>query len=460
MLRPGEGKMEIQFLGAAGTVTGSKYLLTMKNQKILVDCGLFQGLKHLRLKNWKKFAVNPAEISSIILTHAHIDHSGYIPRLVRDGFKGKIYCTPATKELCQILLTDSGYLMEEEARFLNKHKKSRHEPALPLFTTEDAEESMKFFETVQFNEKMPVGTDFSFEFHYAGHILGASSVIIEAEGKKIAFTGDIGRMNDPVFYPPEPLPKIDYLVTESTYGNRPHKSTDTLAELANIINETVNKNGVILIPAFAVGRAQTLMYYLSVLKKKKLIPEFPMYLNSPMASNVSNIFRQFNRLHRLSADECEETCNVVKYIKTVEQSKALNERSGPMLIISASGMLTGGRILHHLKAFAPYEQNTILLTGFQSAGTRGEALLNNAEEIKIHGQYVQVKAQVKVLSDISAHADYKEIIQWFSASKIDPERVFVTHGEVSAADELRRRLTETFRWNCNVPVQDEVIRLG
>lgn len=451
--------MEIQFLGAAGTVTGSKYLLTIKNQKILIDCGLFQGLKHLRLKNWEKFAVNPAEISSVILTHAHIDHSGFIPRFVKEGFKGKIYCTPATKELCQILLIDSGHLMEEEAKYLNKYNKSKHEPALPLYTTQEAQESIKYFETVQFNEKKSVGPNLNLEFHYAGHILGASSVILEAEGKRIAFTGDIGRMNDPIFYPPEPLPKIDYLVTESTYGNRLHKSTDTLEELATIINETIQRKGVILIPAFVVGRAQTIMYYLSVLKKRKLIPEIPMYLNSPMAINVSKIFRQFHRLHRLSADECDETCDIVKYIRTVEESKALNERNGPMLIISASGMLTGGRILHHLEAFAPYEQNTILLTGFQSAGTRGEALLNNAEEIKIHGQYVPIKAQVKTLSNISAHADYKEIIQWFSKSKINPERVFVTHGEISAADELRHRLTETFGWECTVPAQDEIMRL-
>ncbi|AZZ37273.1 MBL fold metallo-hydrolase [Bdellovibrio sp. qaytius] len=451
--------MELQFLGAAGTVTGSKYLLTNKGQRILIDCGLFQGLKALRLKNWEKFPVNPAEISSILLTHAHIDHSGYIPRLVKEGFKGKIYCTPATKDLCAILLADSGHLMEEEAEYLNRKKKTKHEPALPLFTVRDAEDSMQYFETIPFNERKSLGTNFSFEFHYVGHILGASSIIFEADGRKVAFTGDIGRMNDKIFYPPEPLPQINYLVTESTYGNRLHNKTETLDELANAINETYKRNGVIIIPAFAVGRAQAILHDLSILKKQKIIPEFPMYLNSPMATNVGKIFHKYNKLHRLSEAECTETCDVVKYVQTVEESKALNERKGPMLIISASGMLTGGRILHHLKAFAPYSQNTILLTGYQAAGTRGEALVNGAEKIKIHGEYVPVKAQIKVLPNMSAHADYEEMIQWFSESKISPQKVFITHGESSAADEFRRRLNEKFGWTCAVPVQDEIARL-
>ena len=451
---------EIQFLGAAGTVTGSKYLLTHNGQKILIDCGLFQGSKTFRLKNWEKFPVNPAEIDSIILTHAHIDHSGYIPRLVKEGFRGKIYCTPATKELCKILFPDSGYLMEEEAEFLNRHRKSKHNPALPLFTVKDAEEALRYFEVVPFKEMKSIGSNINFEFRYVGHILGAASAIIEASGKKIAFTGDIGRMKDKIFYPPEPLPQINYLVTESTYGNRLHMETDTLDDLAAVINETYQKNGVILIPAFAVGRAQALMYDLSLLKKQKRIPEFPMYLNSPMATKASDVFFEYNKFHKLSEIECNEMRDVVEYVHTVEESKALNLRKGPMLIISASGMLTGGRILHHLKAFAPNPENTILLTGFQAAGTRGEALARGAKEVKVHGEYVQVKAQVKTLHNMSAHADYKEIIHWFSESKIQPQEVFITHGESSAADELRRRLTEAFGWKCSVPVEDAVVRLN
>ncbi|MDO8646298.1 MAG: MBL fold metallo-hydrolase [Candidatus Planktophila sp.] len=450
---------DIQFLGAASTVTGSKYLLTHNGIKILIDCGLFQGPKDLRLRNWNNFPVNPAEINAIILTHAHIDHSGYIPRLVKQGFRGKIYCTPATKELCEILLPDSGYLMEEEAAYLNRHKKSKHNPALPLFTVEEAEDALKLFEVVAFKENTSLGSDISFELHYAGHILGAASAIIEISGKKIAFTGDIGRMNDRIFFPPELLPRIDYLVTESTYGNRLHEESNDLDELANAINETYQRNGVILIPAFAVGRAQALMYDLSILRKQNRIPEFPMYLNSPMATNVSNLFCEYHELHKLSEAECDKTCEVVKYVRTVEESKALNERKGPLLIISASGMLTGGRILHHLKAFAPQPENMILLSGYQAEGTRGAALEKGVREIKIHGDVVSVRAQIRSLHNMSAHADYNEIIEWFSRSKIQPERVFLTHGEAVGAEEFAVKLNETFGWQCTVPKQDELISL-
>lgn len=450
---------DLQFLGAAGTVTGSKYLLTFNGKKILIDCGLFQGLKTLRLKNWEKFPVTPNEIDAVILTHAHIDHSGYIPRLIKEGFKGKIYSTAATKELCAILLPDSGHLMEEEAEYLNRHKKTKHSPALPLFTVEDAEKSLQYFEPIPYKEKRNLSNDFSFYFQYVGHILGAASLIMDIGGRKLAFTGDIGRQNDKIFYPPEPIPAIDYLVTESTYGNRLHKDIDPMDDLAVAINETYKRNGVVLIPAFTVGRAQSLMYDLSLLKQQKRIPDFPMYLNSPMATNVSELFCDYNKLHRLSDQDCTDTCDVVKYVRSVEESKSLNERKGPMLIISASGMLTGGRILHHLKAFAPYPENTILLAGYQAAGTRGEALEKGAVEIKIHGEYVPVRAQVKVLHNMSAHGDYKEIMKWFSDSNIKPRKVFITHGEASAADEFRRRLTESFGWRCFVPGQDEIMRL-
>lgn len=450
---------ELQFLGAAGTVTGSKYLLKYDGKQILIDCGLFQGLKRLRLKNWEKFAVDPREIDAVILTHAHIDHSGYLPRLIKEGFKGKIYCTSATKELCSILLPDSGHLMEEEADYLNRHKKAKHSPALPLFTVDDATRSLQYFEPVPYKEDRTLAPGLNFYFQYVGHILGAASAIIEVGSRKIAFTGDIGRQSDKIFFPPEPLPQVDYLITEATYGNRLHKEVDSTDDLADAINETAKRNGVVLIPAFAVGRAQSLMHDIALLKQQKRIPDIPMYLNSPMATNVSEIFCEYKKLHKLSDQECVDTCDVVNYVRSVEESKALNLRKGPMLIISASGMLTGGRILHHLKAFAPYPENTILLTGFQAAGTRGEALERGVQEIKIHGEYVPVRAQVKMLHNMSAHGDYREITKWFSDSKIQPRKVFITHGEVSAADEFRRRLTEFFGWQCFVPGQDETVRL-
>ena len=452
--------LEIQFLGAAGTVTGSKYLVTYNKKKILIDCGLFQGLKTLRLKNWSDLPLPASEIDAVILTHAHIDHSGYVPRLIQQGFRGKIYSTFATRDLCAILLPDSGYLMEEEAEYLNRKKKTKHSPAEPLYTMRQAEKSIEYFQGVEFRKPFQLSNDLSFEFRYAGHILGAASVIIRAGNITLGFTGDIGRQSDSVFYPPEPLPHVDYLVTESTYGNRLHNKTNVLDELEKIINETYEKKGVLLIPSFAVGRAQAFMYYLLMLRRQNRIPNMPMYLNSPMATNVNDLLVKYKDLHRLSDGECADLCNIVKYVRTVEESVALNERKDPMIIISASGMLSGGRVLHHLKAFAPFERNTILLAGFQSAGTRGEALQNGAPEIKVHGEYVPVRARVLTLDNVSAHADYQEIIQWFSQSAIAPKKVFVTHGEVSAADDFRRRLAEKFGWSCMVPTQDLTVRLN
>jgi len=451
---------EIQFLGGAGTVTGSKYLVTYNGKKVLIDCGLFQGLKSLRLKNWDEFPIDPSEISCIILTHAHIDHSGYIPRLIKNGFKGKIYSTEATKEVCKILLPDCGYLLEEEAAYLNKTGRTKHRPAFPLFTLKEAEESLKFFETVSFKEEIHIDQNLSFHFQYAGHILGAASVIINAGGKKIAFTGDAGRMEDRIFYSPDLLPHTDYLITESTYGNKLHDPTrDPKDDLEKIVNETIQRNGAIIIPAFAVGRAQAIMHYLSQLRRENRIPKIPMFLNSPMATSFNEVFCKYKKLHKLSLDECNHIDDVMTFVQNPEESKALNERKGPLLIISASGMITGGRVLHHLKAFAPFPQNTILLTGYQSAGTRGEALEKGSKEIKIHGEYVPVNAQVKVLDNMSAQADNRGEIDWLEKSKINPRKVFITHGESSASDEFRRRLEEKFNWNCKIPEYNEKIIL-
>ncbi len=376
---------EIQFLGGAGTVTGSKYLLKHEDYKLLVDCGLFQGLKSLRLKNWEPFPINPSEIDAVILTHAHIDHSGYLPRLVKEGFRGKIYATPATRDLCRILLSDCGYLQEEEAAYLNRTKRTKHAPALPLFTAKDAEQTMPYFETIDFDTYKKLNKDVGFEFRYVGHILGAASIILNIANRKIAFTGDVGRMHDDILHEPTPLPAIDYLVTESTYGNRLHTKTDITKELEKIIIDAHSENGVILIPAFAVGRAMSIMHILAILKKQNRIPAFPMYLNSPMAANFSDIFFNYKSLHKLSPEECRDVANVVKYVRSTEESIRLNHLKGPMLIISASGMMSGGRILHHLKAFASSPTTTIVITGFQPAGTRGESLENGASEIKIHG---------------------------------------------------------------------------
>lgn len=449
----------LQFLGGADTVTGSKYLLETNGKRLLIDCGLFQGLKTLRLKNWEEFPLPPSEIDAIVLTHAHIDHSGYIPILIKNGFCGRIYCTSATQDLCKILLPDAGYLAQEEANFLNKHKKTKHSPALPLFTLADAQKSLSYFEPLGFKEVKTLSNDLSLEFRYAGHILGAASVVIKASGLTLGFTGDIGRPNNPIFFAPDPLPSVDYLITESTYGNRKHEQTHPKDELEKIISEAQKTKGVVIIPSFAVGRAQELMFYLWQLKKEGKLLNFPIFLNSPMATNVNSLFIKYHELHKLSEAESQEMCEAVRYINTVEESRALNERSGPMLIISASGMISGGRVLHHIKQFGPSDNNFIVLTGFQAAGTRGEALQNGVKEIKIHGEYIPIRAKIKTLSNTSAHADYAEIINWYKGNKLKPRSVFITHGEPSAADAMRVRLKDNFGWNCIIPSQNQKFEL-
>jgi metallo-beta-lactamase family protein len=443
--------MKITFLGATGTVTGSKYLVETGKTRVLIDCGLFQGLKDLRLKNWAPLPINPAEIDAIILTHAHLDHSGYLPLIIKQGFKGKIYCTQGTQSLCKILLPDSGYLQEEEARYANRHRFSKHSPALPLYTKQDVEKALTHLHPVAFHTPFQINRSMEISFIPAGHILGAAMVNLESKGKKILFTGDLGRPTDPIMQPPEQVDEADYLIVESTYGNRRHDPQDPKLKLAEIINRTDKRGGVTIIPAFAVGRAQTLLYYLQLLKKEKLIPDLPVFLNSPMAINASHLYCEYRPEHRLSQQECKDLCHVAKYIKTVEESKQINTLKTPAVIISASGMVTGGRILHHLKAYAPDAKNTILLAGFQAAGTRGQTIASGAEAVKIHGEYVPIRAEVCMIDNLSAHADYVEILDWLSHFKRAPQTTFITHGEPAAADAMRRRIEETLHWNCLVP---------
>ncbi len=445
--------MSLRFLGASGTVTGSKYLLTYQGRKVLIDCGLFQGLKELRLKNWTPPDVDPKTIDAIVLTHAHIDHSGYIPRLIKEGFRGKVYCTPATLALCRILLPDTGYLLEEEAEYMNRKHVSKHHPALALFTKEDAERALKSFVPRNFHENFEAVPGVVAKFLYAGHILGAACAALEAGGRKILFSGDVGRPNDPIFRAPEKLPPFDYLVVESTYGDRAHLSSDPKRELGQIVTETANRKGVVLIPAFAVGRSQTILHFLAQLKLAGEIPDIPIYLNSPMSTDVTNVFFQFANLHKLSPKECEGMREVVRFVKSADESKALNMRRGPMVIISASGMATGGRILHHLKEFAPGSANTIVLAGFQAAGTRGRSLQDGAKEIKIHGGFVPVNAEVRLIENLSAHADASEILEWLERSGARPRRVFVTHGEPSASAALASAIQKRLGWESETPAQ-------
>ncbi|KGP62541.1 mRNA 3'-end processing factor [Legionella norrlandica] len=452
--------MKLSFLGATGTVTGSKYLVESSNKKILVDCGLFQGLKELRLRNWSPLPISPASIDAVVLTHAHIDHSGYLPLLVKQGFKGKIYATAATIDLCSILLPDSGFLHEEDAKRANKYGYSKHHPALPLYTQEDANNSLKQFESVEYDTPYLLMDDFEISWHRAGHILGSSFIQFQSKQMKILFSGDIGRLKDPVMKPSEIMKSTDYLIIESTYGNRLHEKTDPLEFIARVVNTTFKRGGTLLIPAFAVGRAQTMLYYLYVLKQKKLIPDIPVYLDSPMAIDATELLLKYSDDHRLSKEECQAVCGVATYVHTPDESMVIDWEHEPKIIISASGMMTGGRILHHLKVYAPDPASTILLTGFQAAGTRGEKMLNHEPTVKIHGGDYPVKAQIEMLSNTSAHADYEEILTWLKHFTNPPKEVFITHGEPQGALGLKGHIEAELGWSCKIPNYLEKINLS
>lgn len=442
--------MKLQFLGATQTVTGSRYLLEFGSSKVLVDCGLFQGYKNYREKNWAPFPVDPKEIDAVILTHAHIDHSGYVPRLVKNGFKGDILATQATCDLSTIMLPDAGYLQEEEAAYANRKKFSKHLPALPLYTEEEAVKSLAQFRPVEVCKAHRLASGLEVTFTPGGHILGAASVHLRYGNDSVLFSGDIGRGNDPVMRAPECPPSADIVVVESTYGNKRHAPVDPIEELKLVINRTIERGGIVLIPSFAVGRAQLLLYYVYQLKERGEIPDVPVYLNSPMASKVNDVFMKHAGETRLSLATAHAVCATARVVQSQEESIHINTLTHPMIVIAASGMATGGRVLHHLKAFAGDSRNSVVFAGFQVGGTRGDLMVRGAEEIKIHGQYWPVLAEVVSLESLSAHADADEVLTWLKALK-RPKKVFVTHGELPAADALRLRIQSTLGWSARVP---------
>jgi metallo-beta-lactamase family protein len=451
--------MKLTFLGATETVTGSKYLLNFDSKEILIDCGLFQGYKELRLRNWQKPPIDPKKINAVILTHAHIDHSGYLPLLMKNGYTGPIYATRGTKDLCSIMLPDSGHLQEEDAFRANKYGYSKHKRALPLYTQADAEKVLQQFIIVDFEDPYHFDSNCQFTLFPAGHILGASILEIKVHNKKIVFSGDLGRRTDPIIDEPKRIEEADYLIVESTYGNRLHDKTSPFDELKSIILETVHDGGTLVIPAFTVGRTQTILYYVHQLKLKNAIPDIPVFVDSPMATKVTHLLERFVGEHRLSKKECKAITQTATYISTVEESKQIDNHAMPTIIISASGMVTGGRILHHLKAFAPDPKNTILFTGFQAGGTRGARMLEGEKVIKIHGQMIPVHAKIKNLDTISAHADYEEMLFWLSHFKQKPKSVFITHGEIDAATSLKEKIENQFHWHCIIPSYLQTIDL-
>lgn len=446
-------------LGAAGTVTGSKHLLTLGNTRLMIDCGLFQGLKNLREQNWEPLPVNPAHIDAVILTHAHLDHSGYLPRLVRDGFRGKIYATPATRDVAALILRDSAHIQEKDAEFANRKGFSKHKTAQPLYTLRDAEKAIAAFKTVEPHQPIELPGGGQLLFRRAGHILGAATAQLDIGGERWVFSGDLGRYNDSVMHDPEPVPAADYIVVESTYGNRQHQQEDVVDALGKAIERTLKRGGTVVIPAFAVGRAQSLIYHLWQLRQAGRLKGVPVYLDSPMATSASELLHNYPEDHKLAEADYEAAANAVTYVRDVEESKALTANSYPKVIISASGMATGGRVLHHIAAFAPDHRNMLLFSGYQAAGTRGRKLLEGAKDVKMHGQWIPVRAEVTELPSLSAHADSDELMRWLSGFTQAPRRVFVVHGEPDAAEALRERIKRELGWPVTVPRQEQEFEL-
>jgi metallo-beta-lactamase family protein len=451
--------MEIVFLGATGTVTGSRYLVRTEGGQVLVDCGLFQGVKDWRLRNREPLLVDPASLDAIVLTHAHLDHTGYLPVLVRDGFRGPVFCTAPTRDLAEVILLDSGHLQEEDAAHANRHGYSRHHPALPLYTQADAERSLHRLRAIDFGETVEVGGGMTATLSAAGHILGAATVRIAGPDASIMFSGDLGRSGDPLIVPPAPAPGADYLVIESTYGNRRHGEGDPTEALAEAIRRTAARGGTVIVPAVAVARAQAILFELHRLAGAGRIPRIPVFLDSPMASRATEVFLRHADELRVGAAAFREALADVEIVETVQESKRIDRLPFPRVIVSASGMATAGRVLHHLKALAADPRNTILLAGFQAAGTRGADLAAGVGEVKIHGAYVPVRAEVVHLDGFSSHADYEEVLAWLGGLRTAPREVFITHGEPAAADAMRRRIAERFGWACRVPAYGESVVL-
>jgi metallo-beta-lactamase family protein len=447
----------ITFLGGADTVTGSKYLIEHQGQRLLVDCGLFQGYKQLRLRNWQPLPVRPEQIDAVILTHAHLDHSGYLPLLVKQGFKGRVHATSGTCDLAAILLPDSGHIQEEDAFFANRHGFSKHAPALPLYTKQEAINSLKPLHAERQGQWFEPIKGWKARFQPAGHILGAASLLLDVAGRRILFSGDLGRPDDPLMNPPEPPPQADTVLIESTYGDRQHPSGKLFSELGPLLHKLAARGGVAVVPVFAVGRAQAVLHTIAQLKAAGEIPHgLPIFLDSPMAIHSTALFSKHPGEHRLSDQEVRNMDRVATMLETPEQSKSLAQRHGPMVILAASGMATGGRVLHHLAQYAGDHRNMIILTGYQAPGTRGAWLASGCKTIRIHAQDVAVRAEVVQIESASAHADGNQLISWLHKMPSAPGQVYVVHGEREASDMLRQRIEHEIKWRALVPEQGSV----
>ncbi len=452
-------KLSVHFLGAAGTVTGSKYLVDTGEQKVMVDCGLFQGLKELREKNWDYLPINAAEIDVVILTHGHLDHTGFLPRLVKMGFKGATIGTTPTLEIARIILRDSGKIQEEEAARANKKGYSKHHPAEPLYTVEEAENAITHFKSVPEGESIEILPNTFANFQYNGHIIGASFIELKIAGRMLVFSGDVGREEDFLMRPPKRPNQADYLFVESTYGDRIHPKEDVFAKLKSIITKTIQKGGSVVVPSFAVERTQTLMYLLWQLKEKKEIPDIPMIMDSPMGANVLSVFQNYKDLHKLPLKECFAMCNAFRIVTEYKDTWEIINSKTSKIIIAGSGMVTGGRVLTYLKYMIDKPETTLVLVGFQADGTRGRKLLEGEEEVRIYGKNFPVNAEIENIEVLSSHADQAELIQWMSEIKKAPQKVFVVHGEPESAETFKEKITDTYGWNAIVPQLYDIVEL-
>lgn len=458
----------LRFLGATETVTGSRFLVETPNAAVLVDCGLFQGLKALRERNWATFPADPAAIDAVVLTHAHVDHSGYIPALVRNGFRGRVYATPGTRALAEIVLPDSGHLQEEDADYANRRGFSKHAPALPLYTEEDARSALVRFRDVAFDVRTQVAAGIHATFHHAGHILGAAMITLEVDGAKprrIGFSGDLGRPRHPILRPPAPPPDADFLVVESTYGDRRHEDVESLKAFQDALARTAARGGMVVIPSFAVDRTEVVLFHLHRLMQEKKIPRLPVWVDSPMALATLKLYRDAIARHSSEVhselrgdDDVFDAGNLIE-ARRPEQSMAINDEQGPGIIISASGMATGGRVLHHLAQRLPEARNTVILVGYQADGTRGRTLLNGASSLKMLGRYVAVRAEVVNVPAFSVHADQAEILAWLKQAPRPPQTTFIVHGEPKAAQALHDVIEQELQWTVAVPRYFEQVRL-
>lgn len=460
------GPPTLQFLGAAGTVTGSKYLVKHRGQQVLLDCGLFQGLKELRLRNWMKPGYGAREIASVVLSHAHIDHSGYLPLLVKHGFRGRIHCTQATEDLLEILLPDSARLQEEDSERSNQQGYTKHQPALPLFDMNDVKATMKLLDTHPFRKEFPVAGDMKATFRPMGHILGSASIDL-AIGKpdplRLVFSGDVGRYGRPLLKDPEPVPEADVLLVESTYGDRLH-AEDPMEELAGIINDAVERGGAIIVPAFAVDRTQELIWCINQLEQQRRIPILPLYIDSPMAIEVTDLYARHTSEHHFDASQFHHDQSPLRsarqvMIHTRDESKELNTMQGPMIVIAGSGMATGGRVLHHLATRLGDPRTTVMFAGFQAQGTRGRSLEEGAKSVTIHGRDVPVRAKVCRLHGLSAHADQNELMRWLGEFQRPPAHCYLVHGEPVASEALAKRIDEELDWRVSVAQDHQVVTL-